>query len=193
MVSFLQISPLNPCMLISSSPNLPHVLGISFFLIWLTFGEEYWSWRSSLCSLLHFPGTSSFLDPNIFPSTLVSKPLNLCSFINVRDQDLHPYQTAGKIVILYIFRLSAGRQKILNRDGQWIQSALIFFRPLIFDTLNYIPFDIILAEATYSHRYVVVFFLLKLKWSHSACLARTFEVKTHCLSLLLPYDYCVIH
>ena len=40
---------------------------------------EYRSWRSSLCSLLHSPVTSSLLGPNIFLSTQFSNTLSLCS------------------------------------------------------------------------------------------------------------------
>jgi hypothetical protein len=35
-------------------------------------------------------------------SSLVSNILNLCYFLSVRDQVLHPYKTAGKIVVLCI-------------------------------------------------------------------------------------------
>jgi hypothetical protein len=34
MVSFPQVSPLKPCMHLSSSPYMPHVLPISVFLTW---------------------------------------------------------------------------------------------------------------------------------------------------------------
>jgi len=43
-----------------------------------TFGEEYRSFSSSLCSLLHSPVTSSLLGPNIFLTTLFLENLSLC-------------------------------------------------------------------------------------------------------------------
>jgi hypothetical protein len=57
-----------------------------------------------LCSFLHPPATSSLFGPNIL-STLFSKNLNLCSFLNVRDQVSQPYRTTGKIIVLYILNL----------------------------------------------------------------------------------------
>ena len=65
-------------------------------------GEEYRSLRYSLCSFLHSPLTSSLLGPNILLNTLCSNTLNLRSSINVSDQVTHPYETRGKIIILYI-------------------------------------------------------------------------------------------
>ena len=65
-------------------------------------GEEYRSLSSSLCSFLHSPVTSSLLDPHILFSTLFSKTLSLHSSFNVSDQVSYPYQTTGKIVVLYI-------------------------------------------------------------------------------------------
>ena len=74
----------------------------------IIFGEQYRSLSSSLRSFLHSPVTSSFLDPNIFLSTLFSNTLSLCSSLNVRDQALHPCKTIGKIkvlqILIYIFR-----------------------------------------------------------------------------------------
>jgi hypothetical protein len=54
------------------------------------FGEQYRPWSFSLCSLLHFPVTSSFLGPNIFLSTLFSKTLSLRSSSSARDQIPRP-------------------------------------------------------------------------------------------------------
>jgi len=60
-------------------------------------------WRSSLCSLLQLPVTSSLLDPNIFLSTLFSNILNqywICILpsISVRDEVSYPNKTATKII-----------------------------------------------------------------------------------------------
>jgi hypothetical protein len=40
------------------------------------------------------------LGPNILLNTLLSKTLNLCSSLKVRDQVPHPYNTTGKITVL---------------------------------------------------------------------------------------------
>jgi hypothetical protein len=54
----------------------------------IIFDDEYRSWSSSLCSLLHFPVTSSFLGPNILLSTLFSSTLSLCSSLSTSEQNL---------------------------------------------------------------------------------------------------------
>jgi len=65
-------------------------------------GEEYKTFISSLCNLLHSPVTSSLLGPNILLNTLFSNTLSFLSFGNVSDQVSHPYKTTGKIIVLYI-------------------------------------------------------------------------------------------
>jgi len=65
-------------------------------------GEEYKSFSSSLCNLLHSPYTSSLIGPNILLNTLFSNKLSFLSSCGVNDQVSHPYKTAGKIPILYI-------------------------------------------------------------------------------------------
>ena len=65
-------------------------------------GEEYSSLSSSLCSFLYSPVTSSLLGPNILLNTLFSNILSLRSSLNVSDQVSHPYETTGKIIVLYI-------------------------------------------------------------------------------------------
>ena len=65
-------------------------------------GEEYKSFSSSLCNLLHSPVTSSLLGPNIFLNTLFSNTLSFVSPCSVNDQVSHPYKTKGKITVLYI-------------------------------------------------------------------------------------------
>ena len=62
-------------------------------------GEEYKSFSSSLCSLLHSPGTLSLLGPNILLNTMFSNTLSFLSSCNVSDQVSHPYKTKGKIII----------------------------------------------------------------------------------------------
>jgi hypothetical protein len=84
-------SPPKPCVHLSVSPiqaTCPahHIL---FVLITrVIFSEQYRSWSSMLCSLLHCPFTSSLLGPNIL--------LSACPFFSVRDHVSHPYETSGK-------------------------------------------------------------------------------------------------
>ena len=74
---------------------------------------------SSLCTILHYPVSSSLLGPNILPSTLFSDTFSLCSSLSVSGQVSHPYQTAGNIKFQYIlvlyFGYQTGRQNILHR------------------------------------------------------------------------------
>jgi len=60
-------------------------------------GEEYRSFSSSLCNLLHSPVTSSLLGPNIHLNTIFSNTLSFLSSLNISDQFSHPYKTTGKI------------------------------------------------------------------------------------------------
>ena len=65
-------------------------------------GEEYTSFSSLLCNLLHSPITSSLLGPNILLNTMFSNTLSFLSSHNVNNQVSHPYKTTGKIIVLYI-------------------------------------------------------------------------------------------
>ena len=58
--------------------------------------EEYKSFSSSLCNLLHSPVTSSLLGPNILLNTMFSNTLSFLSSSNDNDQVSHPYKTTGK-------------------------------------------------------------------------------------------------
>ena len=60
-------------------------------------GEEYKSFSSLLCGLLHSPVTLSLLGPNILLNTMFSNTLTFLSSRNVNDQVSHPYKTTGKI------------------------------------------------------------------------------------------------
>ena len=65
--------------------------------------EEYNAYSSALCNFLQSPLISSVLSPNIFLSTtLFSNTLNLCSYLNVRDQVSPPYNTTGNIIVRYV-------------------------------------------------------------------------------------------
>ena len=67
------------------------------FIIHTILGEQYKSFSSSLCILLHSPITSSLLDPNIFLNNLLSNALSFLSSRSVNDKVSHPYKTTGKI------------------------------------------------------------------------------------------------
>jgi len=56
-------------------------------------GEQYWSFSTSLCNLLHSPVTSSLPGPNIFLNTMFSNTLSFLSSHNVNGQVSHPYKT----------------------------------------------------------------------------------------------------
>jgi hypothetical protein len=70
-------------------PRPPHPL---HFICSMIFGDEYKLRRSSLCNF-YSPPISSLFGPNILLRTLFSNTLSLCSYLNVRDQVLHPYKT----------------------------------------------------------------------------------------------------
>ena len=69
------------------------------------FGEEYKSSSSSIYSFPPLPQTSinsSLLDQIFSSAPYFRTPAGQCSYLNVRDQVLHPYKTSGKIIRLYI-------------------------------------------------------------------------------------------
>ena len=88
-----------------SSPiraTCPAHLVLLDFITRTILGEEYTSFSSSLCNLLHSPITSSLLGPNILHNTIFSNTLSFLSTLNFSDQVSHPYKTTGKIIVLYI-------------------------------------------------------------------------------------------
>jgi len=72
-------------------------------ITWITFGEEYKSLSSLLCSFVHSPITPSFLRPNIIVNTLFLNTLSLRSTLYVSDHVSHPYNTTGKIMLILTF------------------------------------------------------------------------------------------
>jgi len=71
------------------------------FITRTVLGQEYRSFSSSLCNLLHSPVTSSLLGPYILLNTIFSNTFSFFSSLNVSDQVSHPYKTTGKTVVLY--------------------------------------------------------------------------------------------
>jgi hypothetical protein len=80
--------PPNSCMYFCFPPHVPHAPSnmILLYLITLKLSGEQHTSRSSLCSSPQSPMTSSLLDPNIFPSTLLLNTLSLCFSLNVGDK-----------------------------------------------------------------------------------------------------------
>ena len=88
-----------------SSPiraTCPAHLILLYFITRTILGEQYKSFSSSLCNLLHSPVTSSLLGPNILLNTIFSNTLSFLSSRNIGDQVSHPYKTTDKIIVLYI-------------------------------------------------------------------------------------------
>jgi hypothetical protein len=87
-----------------------------------TFGQQYRSLSSSLCRFLHSPLTSSLLGQNIFLSTLFSNTLSPRFSSTVSDQVSHPYETTGKIIVVYILISSHSNDTLQSRSNQdrWI-------------------------------------------------------------------------
>ena len=83
------------------------------FITHTILGDEYKSFSSSLCNLLHYlvPPRSKYS-----PQHHVSNTLSFLSSRNVNDQVSHPDKTTGKIIVLYIssFWIATWKKKILH-------------------------------------------------------------------------------
>jgi hypothetical protein len=111
------------------------------FMTQIIFGEEYRSWSSLLCSLLHSV-TLSLLGQNIFLSTLFLNTLSLCSSLTVSKQVSHPHRTTGKITCLYILIIMFLIANWKPKDsaltvGKHLRSSICCeFHPCSFDLLG---------------------------------------------------------
>lgn len=153
MVFFLQVSPQNPAC--TCPPCINATCPAHLILLYLNVisqiipGEEHKSWSPSLCYFLQSPMTSSFLDPNIFLSTLYSNTLSLCSSLNMRNQVSQPYKKQANLfvlILIYIFLASIWEDRtfwnewpqalLLNINWQLLV-FLIALPWIVFDGLNY--------------------------------------------------------
>jgi hypothetical protein len=85
----------------------------------IVFDEEFRSWSYSLCSFLRYLLTFSFSGTNIFLVTLFSNTLSICSSVNVEDHVPYPYQTTGKIVVLFVLLFIVLNNKLEDSRSQW--------------------------------------------------------------------------
>jgi len=120
--SFPHVSPPKPTHLLSPirATFLAH-LSVLDLITRTILCEEYRSLSSSLCNFLHSPVTSFLLGPNILLNALFSNTLSLLSSINVSDQVSHPYNTTGKIIVLYmlIFKFLDGQLEDKRLCSEW--------------------------------------------------------------------------
>ena len=99
--------PLHPPLL----THTRHMPSPSHFITRTILGEQYKSFSSSLCNLLHSPITSSLLGPNILLNTMFSNTLSFLSSLNVSDQASHPYKTT---IILALKNLMTVEDEVCN-------------------------------------------------------------------------------
>ena len=95
-LQFLQQDPIHPLSSPICATCPAHLIHLDFITRTIL-GEEYKSFSSSLCSLLHSSVISSLLGANILLNTMFSNTLSFLSSRNVSDQILHPYKTTAKL------------------------------------------------------------------------------------------------
>ena len=103
-VCFLQIFTSIPNMHLCSS-NKPATLPFHLILLYLPkrilFGDkEYKSRSSTMCNFLPVPSYIFMLRENYIPQQSYNLRLHLSPYM--QDQVSHPYETTGKVIILYI-------------------------------------------------------------------------------------------
>ena len=96
-------------------------------------GEEYKSFSSSLCNLLHSPVTSSFLGPNILLNTMLSNTLSFLSSRSVKEQVSHQYKATGKIIVVYDYIIYIYIFYII-----FLEDPFVLEKPIKFDVSAYV-------------------------------------------------------
>ena len=116
-VSFLQVSPPNPCMHLSSLPYVLHALTISFFLVWsteyLVRSTEHEFPRYVFFSTPLLPRPSKAQISSLAPTLERPRPTFLPQ---CERPSFTPIPTASKFVVLYIFRHQTPTYRHLNTD-----------------------------------------------------------------------------
>lgn len=88
------------------------------FIMEIIFVGEQKSWKSSLCSLLCSPATSSFSGPFIFLNSFFSNTHSPHPFIPATEQVAHPCITTNKVIILYILIFVLVDNKVTKYSAQ---------------------------------------------------------------------------
>ena len=118
----LQVPHQNPVYAspLTHSLYMPHPFSLLDLIIRTILSEEYRSFSSSLCSLLHSPATVP-LRPKYSPQHSISNTLSLRSSLNVSDQVPHPYNTRCKIIFLYflIFKFFSSQLEDKRFCTEW--------------------------------------------------------------------------
>ena len=103
----------------------PAHLSLLDLITWMIFDEEYRTWSSSLCILLHSPVTSSLLH------------------LNVSDQVSHPYKEASKIIVghgsWFCKNVSGFRFQISLTGSFWILTYSVFAITVPYSFTPYSP------------------------------------------------------
>lgn len=96
------------------SSSLCFIQTLSFHLPWLmtltTFNEVYKLWGSSLCNFLRPIVSYFFIGPGVFPSTLFSNTISICSF-SMWETNSHIHKIRQKFIdfIILIVRFPGGK------------------------------------------------------------------------------------